>query len=145
MTPETLFPIATGVALIGWLLLFVAPWWPRLADRIAGHVIPIALAVLYLVMLVIWMPEAEGGFGSLSGIVAGFSVPGVALVGWLHYLAVDLFIGGWEARTARRDGITHAWLLPCLILTLLAAPVGLALFLALRAWKKKARAVETPR
>jgi len=137
MSPETLFPIANATALLGWLMLLAAPWLPRLADRVAGHFIPGVLAAVYLVALVLWMPGAEGGFGSLSAVVAGFAVPGVAMTGWLHYLAVDLFIGGWQVRTAREDGIGHVWVVPCLVVTLLAAPVGLVLFLGLRAWKHR--------
>jgi len=29
----------------------------------------------------------------------------VLLAGWTHYLAFDLFIGGWEVRDAQRRGI----------------------------------------
>jgi len=138
MTPETLFQVANAVALIGWLLLAFAPLLPKIAERTAGYAIPIGLAFFYALTLGIYMPEADGSFTSLAGVAAGFAVPGVVLVGWLHYLALDLFVGGWEVRTARREGIAHWKVLPCLVLTLLAAPVGLALFLALRAYSRRA-------
>lgn len=133
MSPQLVFEIANPLALVGWLLLLVSPWIPKFADRIGGYAIPVALAVVYLVMLVVHAPSAEGGFGSLDGIIEGFAVPGMAMAGWLHYLALDLFVGGWEVRTARREDIPHWQVVPCLALTLLAAPVGLALFLGLRA------------
>ena len=36
------------------------------------------------------------------------------LAEWVHCLAFDLLIRAWEVRTARREGIAHGWLLPCL-------------------------------
>ena len=54
------------------------------------------------------------------------------LVGWVHYLAFDLWVGAWETEEAERRGMPHAALVPCLALTFLAGPVGLLLFLVLR-------------
>lgn len=133
VSPQLVFEIANPLALVGWLLLLFAPLMPRVADRVAGYGIPILLAVVYLVMLVVHAPSADGDFTSLDGIIQGFAVPGIAMAGWLHYLALDLFVGGWEVRTARRERILHWQVVPCLALTLFAAPVGLALFLGLRA------------
>jgi len=143
MSPETVFQIAQPIALAGWFMLLFAPLMPKLADRVAGYAIPILLALVYAVMLVVYMPEGEGGFGSLPEVMKLFTIPGLAMTGWLHYLALDLFIGGWEVRTARRENISHWLVLPCLALTLLAGPIGLLLFLALCFWK--ARPGATPR
>jgi len=132
MNPETVFQIAQPLALVGWGLLLFAPLIPNLSDRVAGYGIPIVLALIYIAMMILYLPDSEGGFGSLPEVMQLFTVPGLVMAGWLHYLAFDLFIGGWEVRTARREGISHWMVLPCLALTLLAGPVGLLLFLALR-------------
>lgn len=132
VSPQLVFELANPLALVGWLLLVFSPLMPRTADRVAGYGIPVLLAIVYLVMLVVHAPSAEGDFTSLAGIIQGFAVPGIAMAGWLHYLALDLFVGGWEVRTARRESIPHWQVIPCLALTLFAAPVGLALFLGLR-------------
>ena len=50
------------------------------------------------------------------------------LAGWLHYLAFDLFVGAWQVRTARRDGIAHLAIVPGVILTFMAEPAGLLAF-----------------
>jgi len=144
MTPETLFLLANAVALFGWLLLAFAPLLPKMAERTAGYAIPVGLAIFYAVTLGIYMPEADGSFTSLAGIAAGFAVPGVVLVGWLHYLALDLFVGGWEVRTARRESIPHWQVVPCLVLTLFAAPVGLALFLLIRSLHNRKPRAHSP-
>jgi ABA DEFICIENT 4-like len=58
------------------------------------------------------------------------------LAGWIHYLAFDLFIGGWEARDAKRLGLPHLLLVPCLVLTFLFGPVGLLAYFTLRAARR---------
>ena len=58
--------------------------------------------------------------------------PRVALGGWVHYLAFDLFVGAWEVRTARAEGIPHWAVIPCLVLTFLFGPAGLLAFAILR-------------
>jgi hypothetical protein len=76
-------------------------------------------------------PEGAG-MGSLPGVMKLFSMPLAAFVGWVHYLVFDLFVGAWQARDARRHGIPHALLLPCLALTLMLGPAGLLLYLLVR-------------
>lgn len=144
MSPDRLFLISNTTALLGWILLLFAPWLPRIADRVAGYGIPMLLALVYAVTLVVYMPSAEGSFTSLSGVAAGFAAPSIALVGWLHYLALDLFIGGWEVRTARRESIPHWQIVPCLVLTLFAAPVGLVLFVLVRGLNNRKPASPSP-
>lgn len=143
MQPESVFPVANAIAMAGWFLLLFSPWIPKLADRVAGYGIPILLAAVYLIMLIVSVPQAEGGFGSLEGVIAGFNLPAMALTGWLHYLALDLFIGGWEVRSARRQGIAFWKVVPCLALTLLAAPVGLVVFLLVRRLSQPRRTAGT--
>ena len=57
----------------------------------------------------------------------------------MHYLAFDLLLGAWQVRTARREGIAHLALLPCLLATFLFGPAGYLLFQSLRAAHRMAR------
>jgi hypothetical protein len=136
MTPETWFAASGPLVLTGWAALIAAPWIPRLAQVVAGLVIPALLSVAYAVLIALFWTSAEGGYGSLAEVMALFRTPEIALAGWLHYLAFDLFVGAWEVRTARDEGIPHLLVLPCLALTFLFGPVGFALFLALRAARR---------
>jgi hypothetical protein len=61
-----------------------------------------------------------------------FSSPYALLAGWIHYLAFDLFTGAWEARDSAQIGISRWVVAPCLLLTFLFGPAGLALYLLLR-------------
>jgi hypothetical protein len=64
--------------------------------------------------------------------MALFDSPAGAVMGWIHYLVFDLFVGAWEARDAKRRGTPHWIVAVCLIVTLMAGPVGFALYLVLR-------------
>ena len=56
----------------------------------------------------------------------------VALGGWIHYLAFDLFIGAWIVNEGQRDQLPWWRVLPALPLTFLFGPAGLLLFSLLR-------------
>jgi len=133
MDLETIFTVANTMVLPGWLLLIVAPWWRWSAQVVAPLVIPAVLAVMYAALMASAFASAEGGFGSLAGVRGLFEVDRLLLAGWIHYLAFDLFIGAWEVRDARRSGVSHLLVIPCLFLTFMAGPVGLALYFAIRA------------
>ena len=134
MSPDLLFKIANLAVLPAWLLIAIAPRWVW-TERLVFHAwVPIALAVAYVFAFASAMPFPDGaGFDSVSGVSAFFQIPYVAVAGWIHYLAFDLFVGCWEVRDARRNSIPHLAILPALFLTLYLGPVGLGLYLLLRA------------
>lgn len=131
MAAEQLFSICNFAVIPGWLLLVVAPRW-RWTQRIAAIALPLALAAVYLVLVLSHFGKAEGGFGSLPEVARLFQNPYVLLAGWIHYLAFDLFIGSWEVRDSQRLGIAHGFVVPCLILTFLFGPLGLSLWFLIR-------------
>jgi hypothetical protein len=132
MDMETVFTFANAFVLIGWLALLLAPRAPKLADRIAGVVIPLLLGIAYLMLAPVFFTFTEGGFDSLANVMILFDNPRAVMAGWLHYLAFDLFIGAWQVQQAREAGIRHLVIIPALILTLLLGPVGLVLFFIIR-------------
>lgn len=140
MTPETLFSAAGTTAMLGWAALALAPLSPKWAERVAALAIPVLLSILYAGLALSFLAGAEGGFGSLAEVMRLFTVAEVALAGWVHYLAFDLLVGAWEVRTARREGIPHYLVLPCLALTFLLGPVGFLVFTAIRAARRGAAA-----
>lgn len=133
---ETIFSTCSGLAMAGWLLLILLPRH-RHAQAIAGFVIPLAISVVYLVLIAQHFAGADGGFGSLAEVARLFSQPALLLAGWVHYLAFDLFIGGWEARDARRHGVPHLAVIPCLLLTFMLGPIGLLAYLVVRTWRTR--------
>jgi hypothetical protein len=132
MANETIFGAANMLALAGWAAL-VAGWrLPEATQRAVTLVVPSLLSVGYAGLVLAFWSRAPGGFGSLGEVMALFTMPEIALAGWIHYLAFDLLVGAWVARTARREGIAFPVVLPCLALTFLFGPAGFLLFNALR-------------
>ena len=129
------------LALAGWLALVVSWRLRGWAERIAELVVPLLLAVAYTGLVLAFWSRAPGGFGSLPEVMALFTMPEIALAGWIHYLAFDLLVGAWEVRTARREGIAFLLVLPCLALTFLFGPAGFLVFSALRAARLAQRGV----
>lgn len=130
-TLDRLFGLAGNLVTPVWLLLIFAPKW-RWTQRLATFVVPLLLATLYGFLLLHGNPMKGGGFSTLAQISRLFALPQVLLAGWVHYLAFDLFTGSWEARDAVRLGISRWLVAPCLVLTFLFGPVGLAFYLLLR-------------
>jgi hypothetical protein len=128
---ETVFSVCSTLAVVGWVLLVALPRH-RLAHLIASVVIPLAIAVVYLVLIVQHFGRSDGGFGSLAEVTRLFANPAMLLAGWLHYLAFDLFLGAWEVRDAQRHGVPHVLVVPCLLLTFLLGPIGLLSYMAAR-------------
>jgi hypothetical protein len=134
MDTEALFRLANVLALPGWIALAAAPWRRAALIRVA-RVVGASLAIFYLVLLLAGSGSGLVGVDySAAGLAALFSRPEALLIGWVHYLAFDLWVGSWEAEEAERTGVPHLLLLPCLFLTFLLGPVGLLAFLAARAF-----------
>jgi hypothetical protein len=131
MTAERLFSILNLIAMAAWLPLLFLPR-KRWATAVVPVVIPLLLAVVYVVLVAASLPWGDGGFSSLAAVSALFANPWGLLAGWTHYLAFDLFIGGWEVRDAQQRGIPHLLVVPALVLTFLFGPAGLLLYLAIR-------------
>jgi len=129
---DTWFSLAGTLAMAGWVLLVVFPRSPLVTDWLVGLGIPAVIGVLYAGLILAFWAGSPGGFGSLDEVAALFTVRGLLLAGWVHYLAFDLFVGAWEVRTARAEAIPHLLVVPCLLMTFLFGPVGLLMFLTLR-------------
>jgi hypothetical protein len=132
MSAEQIFSAANVVALCGWLLLIVLPGKKWVSHVVSGAAIPAALAALYIAIIATNLRGSEGGFSSLADVALLFSNPLLLLAGWVHYLAFDLFIGSWEVRDARRRGLSHWYVVPCLIPTFLFGPAGWLMYLGVR-------------
>jgi hypothetical protein len=140
MTADQLFSMLNLITLASWVPLLFLPR-PRWASTHVPIVVPSLLAIVYIVLVAISLPGSDGGFSSLAGVSALFADRWALLAGWTHYLAFDLFIGGWEVRDAQSRGVPHLIVVPALILTFLFGPAGLLFYLMVRwlgKWKYSA-------
>lgn len=137
MTIDQAFVAANTGFILLWLLLIALPHAGITHRLVQSPVLPLAMAACYLAYalpgFILGSPGEGGGFGSLEAVMIAFTSKQAVMAGWIHYLVFDLFIGAWQVRDARRRAITHWKIIPCLILTLMLGPVGLGLYLLLRA------------
>lgn len=133
MTAERLFSILNLTTIAAWLPLIFLPR-TRWATRVVPVAVPLLLGAAYVALVAGTLGRSEGGFSSLAEVSALFDDPWALLAGWTHYLAFDLFIGGWEVRDAGQRGIPHLLVVPALCLTFLLGPAGLLLYLAIRSF-----------
>ncbi|MDA0246260.1 MAG: ABA4-like family protein [Chloroflexi bacterium] len=132
---ETLFNLSNLFIMPFWLMMILLPHW-RWTQRIMATLWPIVpLAAVYAFMLLTQLGEgaAESLLNpTMAGIAALLGTPAGAAVGWIHFLAFDLFVGRWAYLDSRQRQIS-AWLVsPTLFFVLMAGPLGLLLYLAVR-------------
>ncbi|MEM7329124.1 MAG: ABA4-like family protein [Pseudomonadota bacterium] len=121
---------------IGWLCLLI-PFFSLTNYIVGSAVVVTCLGYLYLLAFGRKYDQSHRqpsykDFFSLDGVVSMFKNPRVTLTGWLHFLAFDLLIGLYIVNDAQGHDIAHWFLLPILVITLMAGPFGLLLYLLLR-------------
>jgi hypothetical protein len=136
LDPVLAFSLTGPLVMAGWagliLSLFVKQVRP-IAWPAAMIVIPVILAVAYILLIRAGFQEAQGGgYGSIGEIRALFASDSALVAGWFHYLAFDLFIGAWIVREGLERRLPSLLILLCLPFTFLFGPAGLLLFYVLR-------------
>ncbi|QTD57397.1 ABA4-like family protein [Parasphingorhabdus cellanae] len=138
MNWELIFTIANNWALVMWLILAFAPRREIVMKGIFYGGIAV-LSLTYAVIIIPLMTGMIGGgsggspdFTTLAGVQTLLASDGGATIGWIHYLAFDLFVGLWVARNADQYGFARWIQVPILFFVLMLGPLGLVLYLLLR-------------
>lgn len=134
---NTVFGAANLLALLAWGTLILLPRHPI----VLSCVLYLGVGILCLVYAVALggvlsgaFPASEGGadFTTIEGVRAIFASDAGVTIGWTHYLAFDLFVGLWIARDADAKVFSRVLQAPILLLTVLAGPFGLLIWLIVR-------------
>lgn len=125
MLTNQIFDIANIFVLPFWGLMIFLPKW-RITRIVMGSYIgfiPLAIAYIYLFVNSI-TPENSQNFSNiqLADVARLFSDENIAATGWVHYLAMDLFVGRYIYLQGQKTG---AWTAHSLCLCLFAGPMGL--------------------
>ena len=135
-----LFTFVHVIAFVGWALLLLGPR----GQRTAAIILYFGVGLLCLAYAAMFATEfravAGGDFLSIEGIRSLFASDAGIVIGWTHYLAFDLFIGQWIAKDADHKGFSRIAQVPILLLTLLAGPIGLLIWLVIRESRARASA-----
>ncbi len=139
MSWDGIFGAANLLAMLCWALLVLAPRGDISRTLIfygGCGLLCLAYAVL-LVLILTGAVDAGGGeggasFTTIEGVRNIFLSDGGVTVGWIHYLALDLFAGMWIARDADAKNFSRVLQAPVLLLTFVAGPAGLLVWLIIR-------------
>jgi len=133
MNLEHIFSIASSLAMLGWVILIFLPRrWPWL-NVIPALIIPIALSLGYSILIARYFFSAEGGFDTLANVQQLFTFKGLALAGWVHYLAFDLFVGAYVAKESDKLDLSRLIQAPILLMTFMFGPLGYLFFVLTKA------------
>ncbi|MFT6209890.1 MAG: hypothetical protein ACJAYA_000534 [Bacteroidia bacterium] len=136
MNWDLFYKIANASVIPAWALLAIVPNHVITKKLVHSGFWTVAISVVY-VFLFFYCLGGEGGMDTLQNLKISFQRDEVLLLGWVHYLAFDLFIGAWISRDARTIGLHHLVVLPMLFLTLFAGPVGLLVYLTTKATRQR--------
>ena len=128
---QQIFDLSSILVMPFWALMILLPHW-RWSRRILSSLWVIApAALLYVILILPAMPAALPLLiqPSLDGVAGLLGQPAGATVGWVHFLAFDLFVGRWIYLDSRHRNLS-AWIAsPILALTLMFGPFGFLLYL----------------
>ena len=149
---EEIYNFFTNDMLYLWINIGVLPFWlliiffpqSHLCKYLATSIFPIfLLSVAYIFILYqayIGSFDFIGNFNlylGLSSISELFRDDLYLLMFWTHFVAVNLFIGGWILKDSNKFGINKIVLAFPLIITYLIGPIGILLYWLVRIFYAK--------
>ena len=126
---DLLFWFSSLYVLPFWLMMWFAPSHERTAWLMRSEWVYLApLAAAYTLAV---LPNIVDIFNTLGSemptpdiVVEMFSEREVILIGWLHYLAFDLFVGRWTWQRLMATGQPIYVSFPVLLFSMMVAPLG---------------------
>lgn len=114
-----------GILVMGsWALMMFLPRWRVTRTFLNSDVVPLLIGAIYMSIALRYVPRWFGEFRDLQTIAAFMAKPDILFVGWIHYLAFDLFVGRAILRDALERGVSQWLVAPCLFLTFMFGPGG---------------------
>ncbi len=117
-----------------WFLMIFAPRfrWTQRIMKSPWVIAPAALLYAILVLPQFTVVFLEVTNPTLDGIATLLGTPSGATIGWVHFLAFDLFVGRWAYLDNLKHNISPFIMGPILFFTLMLGPVGFLLYLGVK-------------
>ena len=130
-----LFGLTFAVAAPFWALMILLPGWSWTRRIIASPLIVLPVVVIYALLVIPAFGEVLPAVASptLGGVRELLGTADGAAAAWAHMLAFDLFVGRWSWLDSRARGVPALIMSPVLLLTILLGPLGLLVYLLVRA------------
>lgn len=127
---ETIFQLSNLLVMPFWLVMILLPHWRWTKRTMQSLWVVTPIALLYTLLIIPIAPSAflELMNPTLQSISTFLGSPQGATIGWIHFLAFDLFVGRWAYLDSRQRNIS-AWLAsPILFLILMFGPLGFVVY-----------------
>ena len=143
LTLENIYIYSNYSILPFWVMLILIPNSRFTQIIINSIIIPLILASAYVYVLyqAILMDETISDifklYLSIDNLYTIFATESFLLIFWIHFLAVNLFLGSWVSRDAFKYNIPKKITVFPLILIYLTGPLGLVLYWVFRIFYAK--------
>ena len=126
-----------------WLMLIIIPNSKFTTFFVNSVILPLILstAYIYVIYQAILLEEPildifKINF-SLENLYTIFATESFLLIFWLHFLALNLFLGSWISRGGVKHNISRSLVFLPLILVYFTGPLGLVLYWIIRVFYAK--------
>ena len=126
-----------------WLMLIFIPNSRVTQIFVNSIILPLILSAtyIYIIYQAILMDEPMSDvfklYLSLDNLYTLFATESFLLIFWLHFLALNLFLGSWISRDGIKYNVPRSLAFFPLILVYLAGPLGLVLYWIIRIFYAK--------
>ena len=117
-----------------WLMIILIPNSRITKVLVNSIIIPLILAITYIyviykaILLGESLLQTFSLYLNLDNLYTLFSIESFLLVFWLHFLALNLFLGSWIASDGVKYNMPKSLVFVPLILVYFSGPVGLVLY-----------------
>ena len=143
LTFETIYLWANFGVLPFWLMLIFIPNSKVTQIFVNSVILPLILATAYVYTIYQTILLEEPIFDvfrlylNLDSLYTIFATESFLLVFWLHFLALNLFLGSWVSRDGVKYNMPRSLVFIPLILIYFSGPVGLILYWLIRVFYAK--------
>ena len=143
LTFETIYLWANFGVLPFWLMLILIPNSKVTQIFVNSVILPLILAAAYVYTIYQTILLDEPIFDvfrlylNLDSLYTIFATESFLLVFWLHFLALNLFLGSWVSRDGVKYNMPRSLVFIPLILIYFSGPVGLILYWLIRVFYAK--------
>ena len=126
-----------------WFMLIIIPNSRITQLFINSIVLPLILATAYVYVIYQAILLDEPMFDvmklylSLDNLYTAFATESFLLIFWIHFLALNLFLGSWVSRDGIKYNMSRSVITAPLILIYFTGPLGLVLYWLLRVFYAK--------
>ncbi len=143
LTHENIYLWANFTILPFWLMLIIIPNSKFTQFFVNSIIVPLILSATYIYIIYQSILIDEPIFDvfklylSLDNLYILFATESFLLVFWLHFLALNLFLGSWISRDGIKYNMPRSLVFLPLILVYLTGPLGLVLYWIIRVFYAK--------